>query len=213
MEAAQTSLQRKVHELHSLDFEGVAGGVQTRFKYRKVKPDSFGLTAADILNAEDKELTQLVSIKKLAPYRDTAWVVPVRKQQRWKKEMRGQWKKAAEALARGPRKDKEQHVEEGDDGEGSNSEGEDEKVASAAAPAEPAKAKRKRKKKGKKRARGEAGAGEQQEADGAAGDGNVLAQERAQPPAGKKKRKRKHGSAAAASKHGMSQARLSAYGL
>lgn len=41
-----------------------------KFKYRDVSPDSFGLTARDILLAEDKDLNRFIGIKKLATYRD-----------------------------------------------------------------------------------------------------------------------------------------------
>lgn len=39
-----------------------------RFKYKQVEPESFGLSATDILLAEDKELNRYVSLKHLAPY-------------------------------------------------------------------------------------------------------------------------------------------------
>lgn len=41
----------------------------TRFKYTKSAPQSFGLTAAEILVANDKDLNQYMGIKKYAPYR------------------------------------------------------------------------------------------------------------------------------------------------
>lgn len=43
---------------------------QPKFRYREVSPDSFGLTARDILLAEDQDLNQYVGLKKLAVYRD-----------------------------------------------------------------------------------------------------------------------------------------------
>lgn len=39
------------------------------FKYREVSPESFGLTANEILAADDKALNELIGLKKLAPYR------------------------------------------------------------------------------------------------------------------------------------------------
>ena len=45
------------------------GDLPTRFKYSKVTPESFGLTAAEILEKSDKELNQIVGLKTLAPYR------------------------------------------------------------------------------------------------------------------------------------------------
>lgn len=41
-----------------------------RFRYREVSPDSFGLTARDILLASDKDLNKYVGLKALATYRD-----------------------------------------------------------------------------------------------------------------------------------------------
>ncbi|KAJ2481448.1 Ribosome biogenesis protein Kri1 [Coemansia sp. RSA 2131] len=52
------------------DFEDVIGDdLTTRFKYAKVKPINFGLSAAEILLADDSMLNEYVSIKKMAAYR------------------------------------------------------------------------------------------------------------------------------------------------
>lgn len=40
-----------------------------RYKYREVSPESYGLTAAEILNADDKQLGEFISLSKLAPFR------------------------------------------------------------------------------------------------------------------------------------------------
>jgi len=61
-----------VDELAQLDFEDVIGGdLPTRFHYRKVEANSFGLSAKDILEKPDNELNAMVSIKKLRPYRES----------------------------------------------------------------------------------------------------------------------------------------------
>lgn len=39
------------------------------FKYREVSPESFGLTYNEIFQADDKDLNELIGLKKLAPYR------------------------------------------------------------------------------------------------------------------------------------------------
>ena len=44
-------------------------GIPTRFKYIATAPQLFGLTAAEILMADDKDLNQYMGVKKYAPYR------------------------------------------------------------------------------------------------------------------------------------------------
>lgn len=63
-------------ELYKLDYEDTIGDLKTRFKYRDVRPAKYGLTAAEILMLDEKELNQYVSLKKLAPYREKEWKVP-----------------------------------------------------------------------------------------------------------------------------------------
>lgn len=43
----------------------------SRFRYRETSPQSFGLTARDILMADDSHLNQYAGLKKLAPFRDS----------------------------------------------------------------------------------------------------------------------------------------------
>lgn len=42
--------------------------MHTRFKYKKVKENDFGLNDEEILLLEDKELNKIVSLKKYRPY-------------------------------------------------------------------------------------------------------------------------------------------------
>lgn len=44
-------------------------GMPCRFRYREVAPDKYGLKTEEMLLLSDKELNQVVSLKKLAPYR------------------------------------------------------------------------------------------------------------------------------------------------
>ncbi|CAE7339449.1 Kri1 [Symbiodinium pilosum] len=58
-------------EYFQLDYEDIIGGdLPTRFKYRKVEPDDYGIPVDVILSKSGKELNRMVSIKKLRPYRE-----------------------------------------------------------------------------------------------------------------------------------------------
>lgn len=70
------AVDKNLDEYYKLDYEDMIGDLPTRFKYREVKPNTYGLDVVDILTAEDKELNQHVSIKKLAPYRGEEWEAP-----------------------------------------------------------------------------------------------------------------------------------------
>lgn len=73
-EAVSNAVKRSVGDLQQLDFEDLIGSgsglTATRFRYKEVKPDSHGLSLADILEKPDAELNSKVSLKKLATYRD-----------------------------------------------------------------------------------------------------------------------------------------------
>lgn len=64
-----------------------------KFKYRTVDPESFGLTAKDILLADDKDLNQYVGIKKLATYREKDVLAKEKKKYAKKKRLR-EWRKS-----------------------------------------------------------------------------------------------------------------------
>jgi hypothetical protein len=66
--AKKHGVSEMLDELYQLDYEDIVSGIPCRFKYRKVEPEDYGLNIDDILNAEDNELNQYLSLKKLAPY-------------------------------------------------------------------------------------------------------------------------------------------------
>ncbi|KAI8137344.1 KRI1-like family C-terminal-domain-containing protein [Fennellomyces sp. T-0311] len=71
----QAEVKQKAKELlediYSLNFEDIIGGdLPTRYKYRKTEPENYGLTAEEILLADDAELNKYVGLKMMAPYRN-----------------------------------------------------------------------------------------------------------------------------------------------
>lgn len=69
-DAVHADVDRLMDEYYNLDYEDIVGGVPVRFNYKRVEPDSFRMTAEEILIGEDKELNQRASLKYLAPYRN-----------------------------------------------------------------------------------------------------------------------------------------------
>jgi len=67
LEGKDAYIDKLLEEYYQLNYEDFAGGMPTRFKYRKVEPTSYGLTPVEILLADDKDLNSFVSLKKLAP--------------------------------------------------------------------------------------------------------------------------------------------------
>ncbi|CAG9316274.1 kri1 [Blepharisma stoltei] len=66
----EKSVQDILKELKALDYEDMIGDMPCKFKYRQVDAEDYGLNDDDILNWDDAKLNQLVSLKKLAPYRE-----------------------------------------------------------------------------------------------------------------------------------------------
>merc|ERR1711920_909310 len=63
------------YEYFQMDYEDIIGGdLPTRFKYRKVQHNDYGLTVDDILKKPDQELNRIMPLKKLRTYRDGSGV-------------------------------------------------------------------------------------------------------------------------------------------
>jgi protein KRI1 len=71
----KVDLDKELDEYYKLDYEDTIGDLKTRFKYRSVPANRFGLKPWDILDASDKDLNQYVSLKKIAPYQEKEWKV------------------------------------------------------------------------------------------------------------------------------------------
>ncbi|KAF0923430.1 hypothetical protein E2562_006331 [Oryza meyeriana var. granulata] len=71
----KVELEKEMEEYYKLDYEDTIGDLKTRFKYKQVKPNSFGLSTYEMLASDDKDLNQYVSMKKIAPYREKEWKV------------------------------------------------------------------------------------------------------------------------------------------
>jgi len=69
--AARSDIKLLLEEYHRLDYEDHVGGIPTRFRYKEVQPENYGLSIEEILMMDDKELNQVVGLKKVAaPYRE-----------------------------------------------------------------------------------------------------------------------------------------------
>lgn len=58
-----------IDSYYNLDYEDMIGDLPTRFKYAQVAPADYGMSAVDILLAEDEQLNNVVGLKNLQPYR------------------------------------------------------------------------------------------------------------------------------------------------
>ncbi|KAK3237347.1 hypothetical protein CYMTET_52570 [Cymbomonas tetramitiformis] len=82
----KAEMQKHLDEYYKLDYEDTVAGMPTRFHYASVLPKKYGMKAGDILKLSDKELNQVVSLKKIAPYKED---MP---EPKWKKAA-GAWEK------------------------------------------------------------------------------------------------------------------------
>jgi len=132
-------LQQKMDEFYALDYEDFVDGLPTRFQYREVAPSNYGLTTREILTLEDRDLNQIVSLKKLAPYREDEGFLSAKNRARArelaekfvKESASAKNKKSSASFASKKRKNKEDGANEEDDEE----KGDKQRMASYAASA------------------------------------------------------------------------------
>ncbi len=65
-------LTAKMDEYYAIDAEDFIDDIPCRFKYKEVAASMYGLTTKEMLAMSDRDLNQIVSLKKLAPYRTDA---------------------------------------------------------------------------------------------------------------------------------------------
>lgn len=95
--------QELLDEYCQMDYEDIIGGdLPTRFKYRKVEANNFGMSSKFILSKTDKELNRMMPLKKLRPYREPEdvkrkWVNLGKKEKTWEKRDKQQLSEETQA--------------------------------------------------------------------------------------------------------------------
>ncbi len=56
---SRADVQKLLEEYYKLDYEDHVGGVYTRFRYKQVPANNFGLDVQDVLSLEDRQLNQV----------------------------------------------------------------------------------------------------------------------------------------------------------
>ena len=128
-------LMAKMEEYYKLDAEDFIDDMPCRFKYKQVAPSMYGLSTKEILAMTDKQLTQIMPLKKLAPYRhdsDMQTDAKVKaRAQRMAREFLAEAEKSQKERKKNKGKKKKKAA--GADDDGSDSESEDEDAVAAAA--------------------------------------------------------------------------------
>ncbi|CAG9540629.1 unnamed protein product [Cercopithifilaria johnstoni] len=66
----EKSFEEYFNEYYALEYEDIIGdGLITKFKYRNVPANDFGITIDELLSADDRQLNAWVSLKKVTAYR------------------------------------------------------------------------------------------------------------------------------------------------
>ncbi|VDM09877.1 unnamed protein product [Wuchereria bancrofti] len=69
----EKSFEEYFNEYYALEYEDIiADGLITKFKYRSVPANDFGITIDELLNADDRQLNAWASLKKATAYRSEA---------------------------------------------------------------------------------------------------------------------------------------------
>lgn len=67
-EEAKETLDSFLEQSYALDFDDIAGGMPTRFRYRQVASNDFGLTAEELLFGEERQLRKWAPVRKIVKY-------------------------------------------------------------------------------------------------------------------------------------------------
>jgi len=81
---------KMMDELYKLDYEDIIGDMPTRFKYRTVEKNSFGLSTEEVLFAKDSTLKQFVSLKKMATYNEEEYQPGTKKRKRFRQMLKAE---------------------------------------------------------------------------------------------------------------------------
>ncbi|KAI7739240.1 hypothetical protein M8C21_004437 [Ambrosia artemisiifolia] len=120
-----------LEEMYEMDREDTIGDLKTKFRYKPVDKNTYGLNAKEILLVDEKELNQIVPLKKLATYREDKFIVPRHKlkehKQKIKSLLRGE---SSDGHSNGGKKPKHDVVQTENEESKSDAENEDTKELS-----------------------------------------------------------------------------------